>query len=371
MLNRSNLILAAALLVQVILVALSVGARSGSQDRSAQPLLPDFEADNVLELVIEDDLENTVTIARRAEVWVLPEADEFPVNSDQAESLLEGVAGLQTGRLVASNPANFARLEVADRDFRRKLSLVSADATSALYLGGGAGADTVYVRLDGANQTYLGAGLSAWDASTQVSAWIDASYVDVPQVDVMRMKVTNANGSFEFARTFESAFEQSDDAWRYLGLPDGATLEDTKLPGILRNAAALRMVEPLGLSALAEYGMDQPQATVEVEYRQLVETETTEETDSTEDMTESGSEAAADDSNSEDNIDNTEELSYTSERYTLAFGAQLADGNIVLKSSTSDYYVTVRDYALDAFADLKHADLLRVAEAAPETASEG
>lgn len=365
MLNRSNIILAAALLVQVVLVALSVGARSGSQDRSSQPLLPDFEADNVLELVIEDDLENTVTIARRAEAWVLPDADDFPVNSDQAESLLEGVAGLRTGRLVASNPANFARLEVADRDFRRKLSLVSADATSALYLGGSAGADTVYVRLDGANQTYLGAGLSAWDASTQVSAWIDASYVDVPQVDVMRMKVTNANGSFEFARTFESAFEQSDDAWRYLGLPDGETLEDTKLPGMLRNAAALRMVEPLGLQLLAEYGMDQPQVTVEIEYRQLVETETTE------DMTESGSEAAADDSNSDDNVDNTEELSYTSESYTLVFGAQLDDGNIVLKSSLSDYYVTVRDYALDAFADLKHADLLRVAEAAPETASEG
>ena len=88
-----------------------------------------------------------------------------------------------------------------------------------LYLGGSAGADTVYARLDGDDKAYLGAGLSAWEASSQVSGWIDASYVSVPQEDLIRIKVSNANGSFEFERT--------DGSWRYLGLPEGETFEDT------------------------------------------------------------------------------------------------------------------------------------------------
>ncbi len=341
MLNRSNITLAAVLVIQIVLLAISVGARTITEDRTAQPLLPGFQADDVSQLVIVDDLDNSLTIARSDAGWALPDADDFSVNADKADELLTGIAGLDTSRLVASNRANFARLEVADNAFRRKISLVSGDETSVIYLGGSAGADTVYTRLEGEDKAYLGAGLSAWEASSQVSGWIDASYVNVPQEDLISIKASNANGSFEFERT--------DGDWRYLGLPEGETFEDTLMPGILRNAASVRMVEPLGRALLDEYGLDEPTVTVEVEYRQIVETEA----DSAEDESE----------------DTEETLSYSTESYTLAFGAQLDDGNIVLKASTSDYYVTVREYALDAFSDLDHADFLRSAEAEAEDAS--
>lgn len=353
MLNRSNIILAVALVVQIVVLAISVAARTGSADRAVQLLLPGFKADDVLELVIADDLDNSLRIARRDDGWALPEAGDFPVKGDKADELLASIAGLDTGRLVASNPANFPRLEVAEEGFRRKLSIVSGDETSVLYLGGSAGADTVYARLDGENRAYLGTGLSAWEASTQVSGWIDASYVNAPQEEVIRIKVTNANGSFEF--------EPDDGTWRYLGLPEGETFEDTLMPSILRNASSITMVEPLGRVLLDEYGLEQPAVTVEVEYRRIVETEV---------------ESAEDDAEGEDNeVDDSEDtVPYSTDGYTLTFGAKREDGNIVLKSSTSDYFVTVREYALDAFSDLKQADLVRIseygAESAPETAGE-
>ena len=348
MLNRSNITLAAALVIQIVLLAISVGARTVTEDRTAQPLLPGFQADDVSRLVIVDDLDNTLTIARSDEGWALPAADDFPVNGDKADELLAGIAGLDTSRLVASNRANFARLEVADNAFRRKISLVGGDETSVIYLGGSAGADTVYTRLDGEDKAYLGSGLSAWEASSQVSGWIDASYVSVPQEDLISIKASNANGSFEFERT--------DGNWRYLGLPEGETFEDTLMPGILRNASSIRMVEPLGRDLLDEYGLDEPKVTVEVEYRQVVEAEA--------DNEENEADSAEDESE-----DTEEALSYSTESYTLAFGAQVDDGNIVLKSSTSDYFVTVREYALDAFSDLDHADFLRSAEAEAEDTS--
>lgn len=346
MLNRSNITLAVALAVQIVLLAISVAARTGREERTVQPLLPGFKADDVTELEIVDDLDNSLRIARRDDGWALPKADDFPVNSDKAEELLGSIAGLDTGRLVASNPANFPRLEVAEEEFRRKLSISSGGETSVLYLGGSAGADTVYARLEGENQAYLGAGLSAWEASTQVSGWIDASYVNVPQEDVIRVKVSNANDSF--------AFERDGESWRYLGLPEGDAFEDTLMPGILRNASSVRMVEPLGRASLDEYGLAEPSATVEVEYRQFVEME---------------AERAEDDSDSQENEANDSEdrASYRTESYTLYFGAKLADGNIVLKSSISDYFVTVHEYALDTFSDLDQTDLLRIVEAGAES----
>ena len=208
-----------------------------------------------------------------------------------------------------------------------------------LIFGGSAGADTVYVRIEGENQVYLGAGLSAWQASPQVSGWIDTSYISVPQEDVTRITVVNAYGVFEFERDGQT--------WRYLGLPDGESFEDTKMPGVLRNAASIRMVEPLGLVLKDEYGMIDPTVTVEVEYRQIVEVAV----------------GSADDvSDSEENeTDGSEEtLDYTTESYTLSFGTKRDDGNVVLKSSASEYYVTVGEYTLDSFSDLDHADLVRI-----------
>ena len=353
MLNRSNMTLAAALVVQIVLLAISVGARTGREDRTVQPLWPGFKADDVRELVIADDLDNSLTIARRDDGWVLPKADDFPVNSDKADELLASIAGLDTGRLVASNPANFARLEVAEEEFRRKLSIASGDETRALYLGGSAGADTVYARLEGDDRAYLGTGLSAWEASTQVSGWIDTSYISVPQEDLIRIKVSNANGSFEF--------EPDGGTWRYLGLPEGEAFEDTLMPSITRNASSIIMVEPLGRVPLDEYGLAEPTVTVEVAYMQIVELEM---------------ESAQDDADrGENEADDGEDIvSYTTESYTLSFGTKRDDGNFVLKSSTSDYFVTVREYALDTFSDLSQADLLRVsedeAESAPEVAGE-
>lgn len=352
MLNRSNLTLAAALVIQIILLAISVGARTVTEDRTAQPLLPGFQADDVSQLEIVDDLDNSLTIARRDAGWALPEAEDFPVDGDKADELLARIAGLDTSRLVASNRANFPRLEVADKDFNRKISMVSGDETSVIYLGGSAGADMVYTRLEGENKAYLGVGLSAWEASSQVSGWIDASYVNVPQEDLISIKVSNANGNFEF--------ERDDGDWRYLGLPEGATFEDTLMPGILRNAASVRMVEPLGRALLDEYGLEDPTVAVEVEYRRIVEPAVETDVDSAE------ADSDSEESQAEDSEDT---VSFTTESYTLAFGAQVDDDSIVLKASTSDYFVTVREYALDAFSDLDHADLIRSAEAEAEDTS--
>ncbi len=346
MLNRSNLFLAALLLAQIVLIAISALLTGGAEERAVQPILAKMAATDVERVTITDDLDNEMIFARSAGGWVLPEADNFPLDSEKVDEILDKLASLNTRRLVASNPANYARLEVKEDEFRRRVELEGAGSATVLYLGGSGGVDTVYARRADDEAVYLGSGLNSWELSTQVSTWLDATYVNVPLDDVLEISVQNTGGSFTFARDGED--------WSYAGLSEGDVFEDTKIPIILRNAASIRILEPLSLTPKDEFELDPPAAVVEVRYRQRVEDETlaTDESDETE---------AADDEAVE------VEIEYKEASYSLIFGAALQDSGIVMKSSDAEYYVLVRDTIFNAFNDLKHDDLVKAPEAEPES----
>ena len=346
MLTRSNLFLSALLVVQIVLLAISVFVTTGTESRTTEPLLAGMAAADVERITVADNLENQMTFARNEEGWVLPNADDFPLNGEQVDEILSKLEDMDTRRLVASNPANFARLEVKDDDYRRRIDLEAADSNTVLFLGGSGGADTVYVRRAGENEVYLGSGLSSWELSTQVSTWLDADYVNVPTDDVLEITVQNAEGAFNFLRDGES--------WTYTGLSDGEVFEDTKMPSILRNAATIRMQEPLGLDDLDEYGLVRSARCCRSAIpSELVKAEETEAEGS-----------AADDAAESEETDT--EILYTEATYTLTFGAALEDGDIVLKSSDAEYYVSVRDITLNAFSGISRSDLVKLPEAETE-----
>lgn len=343
MLSRSNLLLIVLLAIQLVLLAISAVTSAGTEARPVEPILVGMSAADIEVMSFTDDLDNEVKLARRENGWVLPEADDFPVDGVKVEEILDKIARLDTRRLVATNRANFTRLEVGEEDFRRKLSLEAGEDSAELYLGGSGGVDTVYLRRAGEDKAYLGVGLNSWELSTQISTWLDASYVNVPQEDVLEFSVSNAAGSFSFIR--------DGDSLTYTDLRDDEAFEDTKMPIILRNAASIRLLEPLGLEALEEYELDEAQVTVEVRYRELVEIE---------DFAEAETEGGAVESDEESSVGETDETEteYSEETYTLIFGAQMEDG-VVLKSSAAEYYVLVRDTVFNAFNELSRSDLVK------------
>ncbi len=337
MLNRSNLFLAALLVVQALLLAVSVLTTTGTATRSVAPILADIASAEGDRLIIADNLENEMTFARGDAGWVLPDADDFPLDSAKIDETLAKLAAMDTRRLVATNPANFARLEVKDDDFRRRITLQVGEESTVLYLGGSGGASTVYVRRADENAVYLGTGLSSWELSTQVSTWLDANYVNIPSDDVLEITVQREDGQFTFLRDGEN--------WTYAGLSEGEIFEDTRMPLILRNAATIRMQAPLGLEALEEYGLDDAPVVVDVRYRQLLE-----DAEAADDPTEG--EAAPE-------AEASAEPAYTESTYRLTFGATMDDGDIVLKSSDAEYYVLARDSVLNAFTNIAHDELVK------------
>ena len=350
MLNRNNLFLVALLVVQIVALVIVVATSAGSETRAVAAIARGISAEAVERITIADNTGAEITFARTDAGWVLPDADDFPVKGDKVDDILNNALSLDTRRLVASDPANFARLEVAEADFRRKLTLDAGGQSIVLYLGGSGGVDTVYTRRAGENEVYLGFGLNSWELAASIASWVDTSYVSVPQVDALEIIVTNAQGQFTFVRDGES--------WVYSELPDGAELEDTKLPSITRNATSVSLLEPLGLEARAEYGLDAPQVTVAVRYRVLVESEAAEAADA---------ESADAETEAEEPV-----IEYSDESYSLILGAAL-DAGVVAKASAADYFVLVRETVLDAFKDLTHENFIRLPDPdaeSPESAGE-
>ncbi len=338
MISRSNVLLASLLIAQIVLLAFSVVTSGGAESRAIEPLVAGISASETERMTITTSPDDAVTFMRKAGGWVLPDADDFPVDGEKMDELLDKLLALDTRRLVASNPVNFARLEVKSDDYRRRIELSGGNASAIIYLGGSGGVDTVYARRAGENQVYLGRGLNSWELSTQIATWVDANYVNIAQADVRQIRVRNAQGDFTLLR--------DDESWTYTDLREGELLEDTKIPGILRNAASIRLVEPLGASAMDDYGLAEESVSVEVRYRQLLETAANEEAGSTDEVVD----------------DQAAEPQYSEEMLTLAFGAALEGGDIVLKSSQSDYFVSVRETTYQVFAELSRDDLVKLPE---------
>ena len=107
MLTRSNLFLAALLVVQIVLLAISVVVTNGTESRTTEPILAGMAAADVERITVADNLENQMTFARNEDGWVLPNADDFPLNGEQVDEMSKQVGrhgyapscGVKSGQL--------------------------------------------------------------------------------------------------------------------------------------------------------------------------------------------------------------------------------------------------------------------------------
>jgi len=306
--NRLNQILAVLLVIQL---ALGVVVFWPSQAATAGggPLFAGLQAENVVELTIGDGA-GSVTLARQGEAWVLPEADDFPATAENIDSLLEALAGIETNRLVTRTETSHERLQVAQDDFNRRVDLRLADGTThRLFVGSSGGANATHVRAEDQPEVYLAQDVNAWDANPQAAGWIDTLYFEVAQDELTGLTLENENGTFEFVKTGES--------WTLADLADDETLDETAINTLLGQVSSVRMTNPLGKTAQASYGLDNPTATVT--------------------------------------------LQTAAESYTLTVGAKNpeADNSYVLKASNSPYYVWVSAFTGNNFVEKTRADFLQ------------
>jgi hypothetical protein len=311
--SRFNQILAIILVVQIALAAFILWPRTAASSGGG-PLLPAYKAADVTNLTISDSQGDKLALAKSGDNWVLPEADDYPVDSAKVTPLLDKIEKIKTNRLVTQTEGSHSRLKVAAGDFNSLIEIKSKDGTShKLYIGSSAGAGATHVRADDNSEVYLAGDINSFDASPQAGSWVDTLYFTVPQTATTSLTLENANGTFEFTKEGEK--------WTMSGLAGDETFNENNVTSLFSQASGIRLTKPLGKTDDPAYGLDKPQAVIT--------------------------------------------LKTADKTYTLSIGTKdETDNTYVVKSSESPYYVRVSEGLLNTFLEKKRDDFLQ----APPTA---
>jgi hypothetical protein len=304
-----NRILAGILVFQIILSVVVFWPRSAATGAS-EPLFPDLEAGDIVALTLTDADDNSIQVKKVGGDWVLPDADDYPAQVDKITPLLDKIVGLTTSRLVTRTDASHKRLQVSPDDFMRRIDFETADGTKrTLYLGSSPRYGANHFRVEGQSETYLTSELSAWEAKAEAASWVDTAYLSVPQDNITKLTLENANGTFTFTKDDEGT-------WTMGGLAADETLDEAKVTSLIGQAATVNMIQPLGKEKQAAYGIDEPNAVVT--------------------------------------------LDASDKTITLRVGAKEPDANrYVVISSESPYYVQVYEYSVKDFVEKTHDDFLQ------------
>ncbi|MAT42696.1 MAG: hypothetical protein CL609_10165 [Anaerolineaceae bacterium] len=253
--SKLQKILSAVVVLQILLIAVIFYAQRPAQAETSL-LLEGYEPGNVKQMSITDGEGKLVVFEKQNGGWVLPENGNYPVTANSVDDILEKISTINTNRLVASSNTSFNRLQVETDNFQRKLVLETVDGKqTTIFLGSSPAANSTHIRLDGKNNVYLTNTLSAAQLSTNLSSWIDTSYLQLSSTQVQSVQIQNADDTYSFTLGL-------DGIWQSDQVADGQTFDANKWNSLLTSLTNIRMLEPVGKEILPEFGFDSPSATV-------------------------------------------------------------------------------------------------------------
>ncbi len=321
--SGSNQVLSVLLAIQIVLGIVVFWPQSTVSGAEVGPLLANFAGEQVASLTVTDSDGNQVTLAKDSDAWVLPEADNYPVDGEKVSSLLDKIGGLQTNRQVTRTESSHRRLKVAEDEFVRLVELKLSDGrTHRLFVGSSPRTSATHIRADNRPETYITANLQSYEVDAKAERWVDTLFYTVPQTATVALTLKNANGEFEFERDEE-------ENWVMKGLAQGEELNQGTINSLLSQATSLRMVSPIGQEEKDWFELDEPEILVTLK--------------------------------TEDGQD-----------YTLQIGGMdPAENNYVAKWSGSPYYVRVAEYTSDNFGNKTREDFVDIPSEATEPAPAG
>ena len=335
-LSRTNIILIAVLVVQVA-VGVLVFRPTNALQTTGGSLIANFNPGAVTQITIRDKDKNEIVLAKGSDgTWVLPKADNFPASPSAVSGFLDKLKALQTDRLIAQNPASQSQLHVTDSTYERLIDIQSGDHVDHLYVGSSGGANATHMRLNDQNQVYLTSGLAALDAAATPATWITTMFYSAQQDQFTHLTLQNAQGSFDF--------QKINGQWTMAGLGATEHFNQAGLDRVLGQLTGIVITAPFGKAPQDKFKMQQPMATITVTISQPVTVTAT--------PTPVGM-LPLKATPTPGTITTSKETTTT-----LVIGAKLDDGDYVLKSSDSPYYVEIIASTAELFTNLKRDDVL-------------
>ena len=282
----------------------------GSSKVEGGLLFADRTIEDLIEVRLVDFDGESMNLAKQGDDWAMSDADNFPVSIDKVNPLITKLLALKTDRIVATTDNSHTRLEVSPEIYKRKIDVVWSDDTiDTLLLGNSAGTGAMHFRLISKDEVYLTSALTAWDANTTPSRYIDTQYFVVDKDNIDSIELNNKSGRF--------VLERNNDKWLYDGIKEGEIFDQSSMDAFLVQVSSIRMATPLGKTFSDSYGLNNPQAELSVFTK------------------------------SEGKL----------KEHSFVVGSQSGD-NYVVSASTSDYYALVSAYNGNNLVEKTHSDFI-------------
>ena len=292
-----------------LLLVLVVFWPAGSKE-AGELLFSDRTTEDIIELQLVNVDGERMNLAKQGDDWAMSDADNFPVSVEKVDPLITKLLALKTDRIVATTDNSHIRLEVSSEKYKRKIDIVWADDTiNTLLLGNSAGTGAMHFRLMSADEVYLTSALTAWDANTTPSRYIDTQYFALDKESIESIELNNNSGRFVLERT--------NGKWLYDGLKEGEIFDQSSMDTFLVQVSSIRMVSPLGNTFNDSYGLNNPQAVLSI------------------------------------STNNEGEL----QEHSFTVGSQSGD-NYIVSASSSEYYALVSAYNGNNLVEKTHSDFI-------------
>lgn len=301
MIKRMIPVLSVLLVAQIgLAVALNYGSSDHGAFKSEEKLVAGLVPNDITEIRIQGAEDETVTLARKGERWVLPQIGDYPADQGKVDRLFEKFEGFKKSWPVATSSSAAERFKVAPGAFERKLVFVAdGNEMPPLYIGSSPAFRQVHLRLDGQDDVYAVA-FSAYDAGAKTENWEDRDFLNWGGTELLD---TVAFPGF--------TLKHEEDTFELVG--DARAVDQAKVKALAKQATNLRFKRVLGTEAQPEYNFDNPALAVTLK-----------------------------------NIGG-EEITYEF--------AKLEENTFVLKTSNHPYYFEVSEWSID---ELLEADVSKV-----------
>jgi len=210
-----------------------------------------FDNTKVDEVRISDG-KHSLELRKHDGQWQLPGSSDFPADQAAVQRLLEELGALHKGWPVATTAGALKRFKVDDKNFERKVTLLSQDKPQAtLYIGTSPGFRKVNVRPDGDSAVYSAA-FNTYEVNPVANEWIDKAILELDAKDVARLDMPGFT------------LQRDGDTLRVANLKAKEQTNEQAAGALLESLAKLRIDGLLGTKPEPEYRLDKPDIEIKV-----------------------------------------------------------------------------------------------------------
>lgn len=224
----------------------------------------EIDKDAVTSLEVTRPEDGTVVLSNVDGVWRITKPLDAEADEGNVESALNRLADLRLARIVATQPDNYARLQVDDANAVEVIVKGGDETLAKLSIGKYADGMTM-LRLDDRVEVFGASGSLRYAFDRELKAWRNRRVVAEDADAVQSIRFESSNGTF--------AFDRANDGWTPTEGEKGlGELDPKKVSGLVSTAARLTAS---GFAAddvsEARAGLMEPKATVTMTFAEGVE----------------------------------------------------------------------------------------------------